>query len=155
MGWLVALPCLAVLFVLNKKGGGFRKPQLRTAVQILKMLAAAGAGCGFVITFVGAWTAGGISSFEGLFNDWHVALGISVALVIVAGGIALLDIAADRVADRPAQYMAMLLPTLLALVVGGSLGKTGGDAVHEARNRLSSVVMTIGGGGAAHGKGHR
>jgi hypothetical protein len=53
MGWLVALPTLALLYLFNKKvnpkGGG----KVRDAVAVVTLLLAFGAGCGFAYTLLG------------------------------------------------------------------------------------------------------
>lgn len=142
MGWLVALPTLAALYVINKRVNPRNRG--RIIVAVITMLVAAAAGCGLAYTFAGDWTAGAISWVGGFFHNNDTAAGLNIALVVLFGGIAVADIAFDRTADKGAQFAAIIMPTLLALVIGGSLGKTGGDAVKATRDHMATMYSQLG-----------
>lgn len=140
-GFAVMLPALALLWVANGRANPKGKGQ--TAVNVIKMLLAAAAGCGMVYTFLGTWLA----AIVGWISSMSPALkvGVPLALVIIAAGIAILDIAFDKRADKGAQMAAMMAPTLLALVIAGSLGLSGKNAVHDTYQQLHSQVVKMGG----------
>ena len=140
-GFAVMLPALALLWVANKKANPRGKGQ--TAVNVIKMILAAAAGCGMVYTFLGSWLAAAIGWVSSMSPALKV--GVPLALVFVAAGIAILDIAFDRQADKGAQMAAIMAPTLLALVVAGSLGLSGKNAVHDTYQQLHSQVVKMGG----------
>jgi hypothetical protein len=140
-GFAVMLPALALLWAVNKKGNARGKSQ--TVINVAKMFLALAAGCGMVYTFLGSGLAAGIGWVSGMSPALKV--GVPLALVLAAGGLAILDIAIDRTADKGAQVAAILTPTFLALVVAGSLGLSGGNAVHDAYQQLHAQVVKIGG----------
>jgi formate hydrogenlyase subunit 3/multisubunit Na+/H+ antiporter MnhD subunit len=144
MGFIVALPALAALWMFNKK---FKKAKSKKWFSYLVMLIAGCVGVGLVFTFVGAWTAGGVSWGAGMLSkltgvnlDVAVSLALTLAMLLWAIG----DIAYDKKADKGAQFAVIILPTLLALVVGGALGHTGGDAVHSTYNQLQALMSRMG-----------
>lgn len=142
VGWAIMLPTLAALYVINKKANP-RKRGMVTFVAVLTMVVAAAAGVGVAYTFLGDWTAGLIGWAGSMGGHWF-SLGLGVALVVLFAGIAILDIAFDREADKGAQFAAIIMPTLLLLVVGGAMGGHGGDAVRQAKTQLMAVVQTAG-----------
>ena len=147
MGWVVLLPTAVVWWVVNKRvnpnGRGAK------AVSILTMVLAAIAGCGLAYTFAGRWIAAGIDWFghllANLTGEASIAAGFAIAVTLFALLVAVADIAYDKKADRGAQFAAFVMPTLLALVIGGSLGQTGGGAVQEVTTNVSSFMSQIGG----------
>lgn len=153
MGWLVALPTLAALYVINKRiKGKVRKPTLQDIVAVATMAVAALAGCGLVFTFFGDWTAGLVGWIAGFFHDRYASVGVALALVVIFVGIAVADIAFDRQADKGAQFAAIIMPTLLVLVIGGSLGNNGGGAVKSTRDQVANVMLQWAGQSV---KGHK
>lgn len=142
MGWLVALPTLALLYLFNKKVNPRGKGQ--TAVSVLTMLIAFCAGCGLAYTFIGNWFAALVALVQKISGDGNVQLGIALGVAVLLVGTAVFDIAFDRVADMPAQMAALLMPTVLLLVIGGSLGQTGGAAVETTKVQLSTVWSGMG-----------
>lgn len=153
-GWVVLLPALALWRVVNKRANP--KGKAKKNVSVLVMVIAAAAGVGLAYTVLGEWLGALIgwmgSSLENVTHSPEARIGVAVALVVLAVGTAVLDIAFDRNADRPAQYAALFMPTLLLLVIGGSMGKSGGDAVHASYGKLASIVHQIGGQSV---KGHK
>ena len=147
MGWVVLLPTAAVWWVVNKKVNPHGKSA--SAVSILTMLLAAVAGCGLAYTFAGRWIATVIAWFgrllANLTGEASIATGLAIAVTLFALLAAVADIAYDKKADRGAQFAAFVMPTLVALVIGGSLGQTGGGAVHEVTTNVSSFMGQIGG----------
>lgn len=147
MGWVVLLPTAAVWWVVNKKVNPHGKSA--SAVSILTMLLAAVAGCGLAYTFAGRWIATGIAwagrILANLTGEASIATGLAIAVTLFALLVAVADIAYDKKADRGAQFAAFMMPTLVALVIGGSLGATGGGAVHEVTTNVSSFMGQIGG----------
>ncbi|HEY0934643.1 MAG TPA: hypothetical protein VGD91_12975 [Trebonia sp.] len=146
MGWIVALPALVALYVINKRFKG--KGKAKKAIAITTMAVAAAAGVGLVFTFVGVlvadvvgWIAHGASTLSG--DNFAVAIPLAVTLLAI--GIAVADIAFDKKADRGAQIAAVLFPTLLALVVGGALHKTGGAAVDQVHQQMQVYMTRLGG----------
>jgi hypothetical protein len=145
MGWTVLLPALAVLHVFNKRVNP-RKGQ--NAVAVITMLLAIVAGCGLAYTFAGQWLAGFVSWLGSLLSNLfgqNAAIGLSIGLTLLLVGVAVCDIAFDKRADKGAQIAAVLFPTLVALVIGGSMGKTGGDAVKTVNTQMASFVTKAGG----------
>lgn len=140
-GFAVMLPALALLWVANKRANPRGRGQ--TAVNIIKMILAGAAGCGMVYTFLGSWLAAAIGWVSGISPA--LKIGVPLALVFVAAGIAILDIAFDKQADKGAQMAAIVAPTLLALVVAGSLGLSGRNAVHDTYQQLHVQVAKMGG----------
>lgn len=149
MGWVVLGAGLAMLYVFNKRVNPYGKGT--KAVAIITMLLAAIAGCGLAYTVGGKWIAGGIGFVgKGLAEVAHepnLVLAVSVTVTVVTVGVAVADISFDKKADKGAQFAAVLMPTLLALVIGGSMGKTGGDAVQTVNDRVGSIVKDLGGDG--------
>ena len=96
-----------------------------------------------VYTFLGSWLAAVIGWVSGISPA--LKIGVPLALVFVALGIAILDIAFDKQADKGAQMAAIVAPTLLALVVAGSLGLSGRNAVHDTYQQLHIQVAKMGG----------
>lgn len=147
MGWVVLLPTAAVWWVVNKKVN----PHGRSAsiVSIITMLLAAIAGCGLAYTFAGRWIAAFVSwvgrFLASLTGEAGIASGVAIAVTLLVLLIAVADIAYDKRADKGAQMSAFLMPTLLALVIGGSLGATGGGAVQEVTTNVATFVSQIGG----------
>ncbi|TDD97680.1 hypothetical protein [Actinomadura rubrisoli] len=145
MGWVVLLAGLATLYVFNKRVNSQRNAK---AVAVITMLLAATAGCGLAHTVVGKGVAGSVS-FVGkgaadLADEPDLVLAVSVAVTIIMVGIAVADISFDKQADKGAQFAAVVMPTLLALVIGGSLGKTGGDAVETVNTKVAAFVSDLG-----------
>jgi hypothetical protein len=147
MGWVVLLPTAAVWWVVNKRVNPHGKGA--SAVSVIAMLLAAVAGCGLAYTFAGRWLAAGVAWFgrflANLTGEAGIASGIAIAVTLLVVFIAVADIAYDKKADRGAQMSAFLMPTLLALVIGGSLGATGGGAVQEVTANVSTFMSQIGG----------
>lgn len=146
MGWVVFIAALAMLYVFNKRVNPRRG---QNAVAVATMLLAGIAGCGMAFTFVGRWLAA-IVSWAGriaanLANEPGVALAVSIGVTLLMAGIAVADISFDKRADKGAQFAALLMPTLLAVVIGGSLGHTGGDAVRTVNTSVASFVTQLGG----------
>ena len=142
-GFAVMLPALALLWVINKRGNVRGKTQ--TAINIIKMVLAFLAGCGMVYTFLGSWLASVVGWVSHMSPGLQI--GVPLALVFIAGGAAILDIACDKQADKGAQFCAIIAPTLLALVVAGSLGHTGGSAVHTTYQQVHTQLAKMGGRG--------
>lgn len=147
MGWLVLLPAAGLLFVINKRVNPRGKG--RDTVAVLTMLVAAIAGCGLAATFLGrlfaaliTWVGSMLSNITG---EGGFATGLAIAVGILLVGIAVADIAFDRQADSGAQMAAILFPTVLALVVGGTMGATGGDAVQAVQAEMASFITQLGG----------
>lgn len=143
MGWLVALPTLAVLVVFNKKVSP-KNARARDVVAIVTMLLCWVAGCGIAYTFLAKWTAGGIAKFQGMFPDHNIRVGIALGLAVLLIGIAAADVLGDRIANKPAQFSAIILPTVLLLVIGGGFGKTGGAAVETTKVQMSTMWSNAG-----------
>ena len=76
---------------------------------------------------------------------------IPLCLAIIAVGVAAADIACDKKADKGAQAAAIMFPVLLALVIAGSMGHRGGNAVHQATKQLQAQITKLGGSGAKGG----
>lgn len=142
-GFAVMLPALALRWVINKRVNLRGKGQ--TAVSVLVMVVSVIAGLGMAYTFLGdliAWGIGGVSSFAPALK-----VGIPLALTIAAAGVAIADIACDRRADNAAQISAILAPTLLALVIAGSIGSSGSSVVHNGYQQVRTQVAKMGGNG--------
>lgn len=142
MGWLVLLSASALLFVINKRvnvrGGG----RIGDIISVVTMLVAIIAGCGFAYTVLGRLFAGlvnGIGSVAAKFGGSGAALGVSIATMIILVGIAVCDILCDRKADGGAQIAAYLFPTVLALVIGGSMGVPVETVLHEVGGAVSQL----------------
>lgn len=148
MGWVVLLPTAAVWWVVNRKVNP-RGGRGASAVSIITMLLAATAGCGLAYTFAGRWIAAFVSWVGRFLADMTgeagIAAGVAIAATLLVLLIAVADIAYDKRADKGAQFSAFLMPTLLALVIGGSLGATGGGAVQEVTTNVSTFMGQIGG----------
>lgn len=140
-GLAVMLPALALRWVINKrvnmsgKGAG--------VVSVIVMIVSVIAGLGMAFTFLGDILASAINWVSGADNA--LKIGIPLAVTIAAVGVAIADIAFDRRADNGAQYAAILAPTMLFLVVAGSLGHTGGGAVHDGYKEVRAAVVKMGG----------
>jgi hypothetical protein len=136
-----------VWWVVNKKVN----PRGRGAstVSIITMLLAAVAGCGLAYTFAGRWVAAVVSwvgrILANITGEGGVAAGVAIAVTLALLGFAIADIAYDRRADKGAQFSAFLMPTMLALVIGGTLGQTGGGAVSSVTSQVAAFVSQIGG----------
>lgn len=147
MGWVVLLPTCAVWWVVNKKVN----PRGRGAstVSIVTMILAAIAGCGLAYTFVGRWVATAVAwvgrMLANLTGETGIAAGVAIAITIGLLLFAAADIAYDKRADKGAQFSAFLMPTMLALVAGGTLGATGGDAVSQITANVSAFFTQMGG----------
>lgn len=148
MGWVVLLPTVALWWLVAKKINP-RRPMLAMVVQVTTMVLAWVAGCGLAFTFVGRFIASAVSAFGGFLasitGEAGVRPGIIIAVTLVTLGIAVIDVAQDRRADGGAQFSAFVMPTLLALAVGGTLGATGGSAVQQVTTHVSTLVAQIGG----------
>ncbi|TYK45123.1 hypothetical protein [Actinomadura decatromicini] len=149
MGWVVLLPTAAVWWVINRKVSP-KRPGLATMVSIATMALAWIAGCGLAYTFAGRWIATIVSSWAGgglarITGEPGIRAGFVIAVTLLAVLIAVVDIAQDRRADGGAQFSAFFMPTLLALVVGGTLGETGGGAVQSVTSQVAMLVSQIGG----------
>lgn len=146
MGFVVALPFAALLFLFNKK---FKKAKSKRWFPYLVMIIAACVGIGLVFTFVGSWSAAGISWSSGILSKLtgvkNLDVAVSLALTILMVGWAIGDIAYDKKADKGAQFAAITTPVLLTLVVGGAFGHTGGDAVHTVYSQLQTLMSQLGG----------
>lgn len=147
MGWVVLLPTAVVWWVVHKKVN----PRGRgaSAASIATMVLAAIAGCGLAYTFAGRWVATligwGGRMLANVTGEAGIATGFAIALTLAALLVAVADIAYDKRADRGAQFAAFMMPTLLALVAGGTLGATGGDAVSQITTNVSAFFTQIGG----------
>ena len=149
MGLVVALPALAVLFVLNKRIKGKPKgKQAKAAVAIGTLVIAFAVGCGIAYSFLGrwgasalSWSAGLLAGFAGSGVEHAVPLALTVLAILWATG----DVLYDRKADKGAQVAVIVLPTLLALVVGGQLGTSGGNAVEAFFAQAHTLVSQLGG----------
>lgn len=146
MGWIVALPALVALYVINKRFKG--KKKIKKVIAVVTMAVAAIAGVGLVFTFIGVWTADLVAwaarTITKLSGE-NFGIAIPLALTLLAVGIAAADIAFDKKADKGAQISAVFFPVLLALVVGGALHKTGGDAVHQVNQQMQVYMTRLGG----------
>lgn len=147
MGWVVLLPTAAVWWVVNRKVNPHGRGA--SAVSVITMLLAAIAGCGLAYTFAGRWIAAAVAwlgrFLANMTGEAGIASGIAIAVTLLVLLIAVADIAYDKKADRGAQMSAFFMPTLLALVIGGSLGATGGGAVQEVTTNVSTFMGQIGG----------
>lgn len=148
MGWIVLLPTAAVWWVVNKKVNP-RRPGLATAVSVITMVLAWVAGCGLAYTFLGRFIAAGLSwlgsGIASITGEPGFRAGFVIAVTLITLLIAVIDVAQDRRADGSAQFSAFFMPTLLALVIGGSLGATGGSAVQQVTTNVSTLMAQIGG----------
>lgn len=153
MGWIVLLPTLAVLYVVNKRIKGRvklprklsrRQQILDNIVNVTVVMLAAFAGCGLTVTFLGGWIAACVGIPGAIFGS-TIGMAFAIAVTLVLCGTAVADILADKSADSGAQVAAFLAPTLLALVIGGVMGHTGRDAVHTVNTEMASIVTQIGG----------
>lgn len=81
-------------------------------------------GSALAATFVGSW----ISGIVGLFPDWIASALFGVGLIAMG-----IDLAIDRVPNRLAIWMAILLPSI-ARAVNGKLGA----AVRDVAGQVSS-----------------
>lgn len=146
MGWVVLLPTAAVWFVVSKR---VRLRRGAAAVSVAVMLLAAIAGCGFAYTFAGRWFAELVAwvgrILANITGEGGIAGGIAVGFTLLLALTAVADIACDRRADRAAQVSAFLMPVALMLVVGGSLGDSGGAAVESVTSQVSAFFTQIGG----------
>ncbi|MFC5186995.1 hypothetical protein [Actinomadura harenae] len=143
VGLVVALPALLVLVALNKKHKGKPKNKLAKAViAALVLLMAFTVGCGFAYSFVGRWIASGVSGLAHLIGAGG---GLAIGLTVVGILWATADVMYDRKADKGAQGWLIFLPTLLALVVGGQLGATGGQAVAVFFDHAHTFLAQMGG----------
>lgn len=140
-GFAVMLPALALRWVINKRVNPRGKGAM--AVSIIVMAVSVIAGLGMAYTFLGDLIAWGIGWGEHFSPALKV--GLPLALTIAAAGVAVADIAFDRRADNGAQMSAIIAPTLLLLVVAGSIGHAGGSAVHNSYQQVRTQVAKIGG----------
>jgi hypothetical protein len=147
MGWLVMLPAAALLWVINKRVnfGGKGKD----AVAVITMAVAFIVGCGLADTFLGRLFAGLISGTGSILSnvtgEAGFTTGIAIATAIALVGVAFADIACDREADSGAQLAAILFPTVVYLVVGGTMGHTGGEAVEAVNTQMAQIFSGLGG----------
>jgi uncharacterized membrane protein len=149
MGLIVALPAMAVLFVLNKRFKGKQKGKQRKAtVAIFTLVVAFAVGCGIAFSFLGRWFAAFVTWLSHLLSsltNQHLTGPLTLALTVLALLWATADVMYDRKADKGAQFAVILLPTLLALVVGGQLGASGGNAVQTTFDQMFHLVGQMGG----------
>ncbi|MCP2340188.1 hypothetical protein [Actinomadura rupiterrae] len=143
VGLVVALPALLVLIALNKKHKGKPKNKLAKAIiGIAILLMAFTVGCGFAYSFVGRWAAAAVSTAAGWISAGG---GLAIGLTVVGILWATADVMYDRKADKGAQGWLIVLPTLLALVVGGQMGATGGHAVAVFFDQAHTLLTRMGG----------
>lgn len=142
-GWIVLLPMLALLRVINRRANPEGR-RAKTVAAVLTMVVAVAAGVGFAYTAPARWTATAIA-WAGTPFGADGALGLTIALVVTAVGTAVCDIGFDRVADKGAQFAAIVFPMLILLTVGGAMGHTGGDAVSSSYAQLAAYAHQIGG----------
>lgn len=149
MGFVVALPALAVLFVLNKRIKGKPKgKQAKASVAIFTLVVAFTVGCGIAYSFAGRWFASAVAWVAGLVADVSgsgIDRAAPLALTVLALLWATADVLYDRKADKGAQFSMIVLPTLLALVVGGQLGASGGNAVQAFFAQAHTLISQLGG----------
>lgn len=151
-GWVVFLPVVVLLSIWNKRivkgGGGRGGGRSRDIIAVTTLVLAGIAGCGLAFTFLGrwyaafvSWAASGLASISGQAG-LDTAIPITLALGLLATVV--FDVARDRVADKGAQYAAMLLPTTVLLIVGGLMHQTGGGAVRTVTGQVASLMMRLG-----------
>lgn len=145
MGWIVALVALAVLIPLNKRYKGKQKnKQVKTGVTLFILATAFTVGCGFAFTIIGRWFAAALMwVFEVFPAEATAALPVAVTVLVLLSASA--DVLYDRKADKTALGCFIVLPILLYLVVGGSLGVQGGDIVQQVNVQVAQWVRTTGG----------
>jgi hypothetical protein len=147
MGFIIVLPGLAVLWLLNKKIKP--KGKVKKWFNVATMATALVVGVGLAYTILGRWVAdvvGWISSLLSHLTGIDLAVAVALALTLAMAGWAYADIAHDRKADKGAQFAAILAPTLLLLVIGGALHSSGGGAVQTAETHLQALMAHLGGG---------
>jgi hypothetical protein len=149
MGLLVAIPAAALLWVINKrlKGRG-RNRWLKDCIALITLTIAMAVGAGLAYSFVGRWAATALiwtTGFAGNLAGVSLSKAVPLAFALIGVVWVVCDVAFDRVADKGAQAWTIVLPTLLALMVGGRMGATGGGAVQVFFDHAHSVVSQIGG----------
>lgn len=148
MGWVVAIPAIAVWIVLNKRYRGKGRDKVKVGISYTLMGVAAIAGCGLAMTFVGRMIGGlvgwGSEQLASLGGDARIAFVIPFALAIAAILVAFADFWSDKEADGGAQFAMFILPVLLFLAVGGTLGAQGSEAVRTVNAEMSSIISEWG-----------
>lgn len=119
----------AILFIALRvhKSSGKHVKRTKVAGIIMAFLA----GCAMLVTVVGGWLT-------------SVAAGgqLSVAGLIVCGGIVAVDWLLDGKPDRPAFWAAFALP--IFLVLGGASLSTAGDQTQRGVDKVQTVVDHMG-----------
>lgn len=143
-GLALVLPGLALRWVLNKrfnpKGNG--KKHVAIAVVAVCLIV----GLGIAYSFVGDWLAAAIRGLAGTSSA--LTVGVPLACVIATAGVVIGDVMYDRTADKGAQFAAMLAPTMLVLVIAGTVGASGGNAVRGSYDTIHATVVKM--SGTAH-----
>jgi hypothetical protein len=143
-GLALVLPALALRWVLNTRVNP-KKPGMKVAKSIVMTLTCLICGLGIAYSFVGDLIAWGIHAVSGMSDA--LAIGIPLMCVIVTAGVVIADITHDKNADRGAQTAAMLAPTMLALVIAGSIGASTHQAVKGSYDTVHNAVVKMGGHG--------
>jgi uncharacterized membrane protein (DUF485 family) len=150
LGIVVALPATALLLVLNKKFKGKPKnKQFKMSISLAILLVAFVLGCGLAYCVLGHWIAAIISFGAGLLaavlHQQEITSAVPFALALLAIGWATADVAFDRKADKGAQVSLIILPVLVCLMIGGSLGASGSNAVSVTFDRAFQLIGQMGG----------
>lgn len=141
-GLALVLPALALRWVLNTRINP-KKPNAKMVKAFLMTATCLICGLGIAYSFVGDFISWGVHAIAGM--NTALAVGIPLALVIVTAGVVIADITHDRNADKGAQTAAMLAPTMLALVVAGSIGASTHSAVKSSYDVVHTQIAHMSG----------
>lgn len=140
MSWVIAIVSFALLLILRKR----TKPKM---LWIISAALAAIGGAALANTWLGVWIAQLLAGLLGWLGGLLGAPGTLLAggLVLLCVVVTVLDIAADRRADRAAIISLIALPLLILISAGPVTGGVSQfyDAVSQAGR--SSVGDLVGG----------
>lgn len=143
-GLALILPGFALRWVMTKRWNP-KKPNAKVVKAIVMTLTCLIIGLGIAYSFLGDWIAWGIHTICGM--NGALAIGVPLACVILTAGVVFFDVTHDRTADKGAQTAAMLAPTMLALVVAGTIGASTHHAVKGSYDTVHNTIIKMSGHG--------
>jgi cytochrome c oxidase subunit IV len=141
-GLALVLPALALRWVLNTRVNP-KKPNAKMVKSILMTITCLICGLGIAYSLIGDMISWSIHAITGM--NGALAIGIPLTLVIVTAGVVIADVTHDKNADRGAQMAAMLAPTMLALVIAGSIGASTHSAVQSSYDVVHAQIAHMSG----------
>ena len=141
-GFSLILPAVALQWLIRKRVNP-KKSGAKTFKALLMTATCLIGGLGVAYSFVGDLLASCVHWITGMSSA--LAIGVPFALVIVTAGVVAADVANDRNADKGAQIAAWLAPTMLVLVIAGTIGATGGDIARGSYTTVHHIVVQLSG----------